>query len=130
MIFDIWIIQWNKNTKNAILSISGRLIQPCTYCAGIDTHRHHTVLFIISSEGLWSNIDTNFKVVLSIATTSVSWCEEIVELINCRAMHKTKVDFEIPIDIKHDLVYCQRALTTHILMHQVSSRRGEIVQTK
>lgn len=35
-------------------------------------------------------------------------------------MHKSKVDFEIPIDIKHDLVYCQRALTTHILMHQVS----------
>lgn len=28
--------------------------------------------------------------------------------------------FEIPMDVKHDLVYCQQALANHIFMHQVS----------
>ncbi|XP_031629359.1 uncharacterized protein LOC116344765 [Contarinia nasturtii] len=33
-------------------------------------------------------------------------------------MNKMKIDFEIPIDIKNDLIYCQRALANHILIHQ------------
>lgn len=31
-----------------------------------------------------------------------------------------KTDFELPTDVKNDLVYCQRALTSHILIHQVN----------
>lgn len=27
--------------------------------------------------------------------------------------------FEIPMDVKHDLVYCQQALANHIFVHQV-----------
>lgn len=38
-----------------------------------------------------------------------------------------KTDFEIPFDIKNDLVYCQRALTSHILIHQVNKYMLNIV---
>lgn len=38
-----------------------------------------------------------------------------------------KSDFEIPIDIKNDLVYCQRALTNHILVHQVNVCYEQII---
>lgn len=36
------------------------------------------------------------------------------------AMSRTlEMDFDIPFDLKHDLVYCQRALTDYMIVHQV-----------
>lgn len=33
-------------------------------------------------------------------------------------------DFEIPLEVKQDLVYCQKSLTDYILAHQVSEARS------
>ncbi|XP_055297877.1 uncharacterized protein LOC129566192 [Sitodiplosis mosellana] len=39
-----------------------------------------------------------------------------------------KSDFEFPKDIKNDLVYCQRALTNHILVHQKIASCGPMMK--